>query len=238
MSDPTDFPSDTFTDGPAASGGQPSGGSGSRYQPAASVNFEAGDHHVSANPAERLAASRAVRRSWARFPYYARRYGERGRRFSASDSGWLITLCDLDQRAADHQARWLGELLSARGMPQWLLECHLRMLEEELVAARPHGAAHYARLGQAAAAMREERARWMPDERLAELSASFDRRVGEPLNRQHREMGAILATAVADERNGIRTAVTSVTSWACDRTRFPERFVTAAELVVAEARAG
>ena len=56
-------------------------------------NPEAGDHVISVDPAEQSAAAAAIRASWREFPYYARRYGERGWRFSLSDTGWLQTLC-------------------------------------------------------------------------------------------------------------------------------------------------
>lgn len=58
---------------------------------ARTLNPEAGEHAISADPGEQAAAEAATRLSWREFPYYAKRYGERGWRFSLSDSGWLQT---------------------------------------------------------------------------------------------------------------------------------------------------
>src|ERR1700759_3135283 len=91
---------------------------------ASTVNAEAGAHPISSDPVERLAAVAATRRSWKEFPYYPRRYGERGWRFSLSDSGWIQTLCDAGPGEALAQIKWLGGLLAARGMPCLLLERH------------------------------------------------------------------------------------------------------------------
>lgn len=208
------------------------------YGDARSLNPQGGHHPVTRDPVELAAAARAVTRSWAQFPYYARRYGERGRAFSASDSGWLVTLCDLTPAVAVSQARWLGSVLSARGMPQWLLECHLDLLREELAAATPERAAHYETLGRCAANLRALRRAHMPDDAFAALDAAFDARVGAPWNRRLRRMGGILAAAVADECAGLSHAVTSVESWATDAERFPdEPWIAAVRETIAGARA-
>jgi len=64
----------------------------SQHASARTLNPEAGEHPISAHPGEQAAAEAATRLSWKEFPYYAKRYGERGWRFSLSDSGWLQTL--------------------------------------------------------------------------------------------------------------------------------------------------
>lgn len=206
-------------------------------RPARLVNSEAGDHLVTSDPAEVAAADRAVKRSWAEFPYYARRYDERGRRFSASDSGWLVTLCDLGTGPAVAQATWLASVLAARGMPRWLLECHLGYLHEELVAAMPERAARYAPLLAAAEALRARRTNYIPHEVMTALGGSFDREVGEELARKHRRMGTMLVAAVADERDGLAQAVPSLMEWAADPERFSPAWVQAVQGTVAAARA-
>jgi hypothetical protein len=50
--------------------------------------------------------------------------------------------------------RWLGTVLAARGMPRLLLEEHLGILHEELVAAVPERAGQYDLLLDAARALR------------------------------------------------------------------------------------
>ena len=91
-----------------------------RYGEAAALNPEAGNHVITSDPRELAAARRAAQRTWAHFPYYARRYGVRGRNFALSDSGWLATLCDLPPSTAVEQVKWLGVVLSSRGMPRKL----------------------------------------------------------------------------------------------------------------------
>src|ERR671938_675891 len=65
------------------------------------LNADAGSHAVTADPLELAAIERAAERSWAAWPYMERWYGERGRRFTRSDSGWIAILPDLPQDAVD-----------------------------------------------------------------------------------------------------------------------------------------
>ena len=63
-----------------------------------------------------------------------------------SDSGWLATLPGLSAAAVEHQVRWLGTLLAARGMPRLLMEEHLVVLHDELCRALPERSGDYASL--------------------------------------------------------------------------------------------
>ncbi len=49
-----------------------------RYASARTINPEAGEHAIAATAAEQAAAEAATRLSWRDFPYYLKRYGERG----------------------------------------------------------------------------------------------------------------------------------------------------------------
>ena len=139
------------------------------------VNPEAGDHAVTADPDEQAAAEAAIRASWREFPYYAKRYGERGWRFSLSDTGWIQTLCHLSAPEARVQVRWLGGLLAARGMPLYLLERHLVHLHRELVQALTERTAQYDSLLSCANYLRESRS--VADSRgyVSDLIAPFRR---------------------------------------------------------------
>jgi hypothetical protein len=128
-----------------------------RYGVARDINPDAGTHAISNDPAERAAAEAATRQSWREFPYYPRRYGERGWRFSLSDSGWLSTLSDASDSEAFEQTRWLARLLVSRGMPQYLLERHLFHLHSALMQALPAKVKRYERLQRCAQRLREER---------------------------------------------------------------------------------
>ena len=207
-----------------------------RTQPASALNPAAGDHAVTADPLEIAAAERAIRRSWAEFPYYARRFGARGRSFSSSDSGWLVTLTIMTDEGARAQALWLGTVLSARGMPRWMLEHHLELLADELTHARPEDAARYERLRACARALRDRRQAHVDETTFVELERAFDARVPAAEQRRLRRMGGILVAAVADERDGVELAVPSVVSWATDPARFGDDWIAAVHETVAEAR--
>jgi hypothetical protein len=92
------------------------------------LNSEAGDTPAPAEPADLAAVTQAAKVLWRAFPYFAFRYGERGRAFGRSDAGYVVTLADLSDDMRRHQLRWLGELLAARGMPSILLEHQLELL--------------------------------------------------------------------------------------------------------------
>jgi hypothetical protein len=168
------------------------------------LNPEAGNHAMAADPAELAAGAVADARSFEEFPYYAIRFGERGRRFGSSDTAWLITLCDRTAESALQQAAWLGVVLSSRGMPQYLLECHLRNLHAALVDAMPERKPRYAVLASASRRFAKTRRSQFTDADFQRLAASF-----EPFPR----FGHVLVSAVADEALGIENAVPSLQTW-------------------------
>lgn len=206
------------------------------YATARDVNPSAGDHVVTSDPAERAAGERATRRSWRRFPYYAARYDGRGRRFGTSDSGWLVTLCDLLPGVAREQVRWLSSVLASRGMPRWMLECHLEYLHDELTRALPAQAARYAILLECARELRESRESHVDPRVFETLAAAFEERTAA-LPRRVRNMGELLVAAVADERAGFGNAVSSLEHWATNPDCFPPEWVGAVRETLAEARA-
>ena len=203
----------------------------------AALNPAAGHHAIPTDVREIRAALRAGERSWRRFPYYARRYGERGQYFTRSDSAWIVTLAQYPQEVVDKQMLWLGSLLSARGMSRWLLQVHLELLYAELVRIAPDRELLYARLLHAAAMLHALRRQYIGDEVGAALATQFDRRVGSALSSQLPETGSLLVAAVADEKAGIERAVISVEEWMTDSTRFPSAWIDAVRAVIQAARA-
>jgi hypothetical protein len=193
---------------------------------ARSINPEAGDHAVSTEPLEQAAAEAAVRASWREFPYYAKRYGERGWRFSLSDTGWIQTLCHLNIGEASAQAAWLGRLLATRGMPTYLLERHLLLLHRELLKAAPDRESKYARLLSCAASIRETWQAQIPESRFQELSQQFEIRVRGRMAHVA-NMGVIVVAAAADERAGIKGALATLNTWTCDASRFDAQWIAA-----------
>ena len=200
------------------------------------LNPEAGWHGIPEDLREIRAALRAGTRSWQQFPYYGWRYGERGRRFTRSDSAWIATISHLAQGEVSRHLLWLGGLLAARGMPRWLLEWHLRVLVEELGEAIPEQRQVYARLEHAADQFAAARRAHLPDAALAALSHDFDARVGPDWSGRLPGMGSILAAAVADEVAGIARAVTSLEGWLTDSARFPPHWCAAVRATLDHAR--
>ena len=206
-------------------------------QRASGLNPDAGDHPITSDPRELDASLRASQRSLAEFPYYVWRYGERGARFSNSDTAWLAHVCSMPAAHARQQIAWLGAVLSSRGMPQLLLERHLVILREELVAAVPEKRTSYGTLTRNAGNLGKLRIRAIPERKANAIATVFAKTAPGPWRDRIPEMGRLLVAAVADERNGIERAVISVEEWVCDEKRFSQRWVSACRAAIAAARA-
>lgn len=203
---------------------------------ARTLNPEAGEHVISADPGEQAAAEAATRLSWREFPYYAKRYGERGWRFSLSDSGWLQTLCELSPDAARSQMLWLANLLAARGMPRYLMERHLEHLHAELLARMPDRAGRYDFLRLLSAQLREIRNASLPSAAFASLASDFDARTRDCRDAV-KNMGVVIVAAVADDAGGIGNVLGKVSEWAGDPARFDLEWIQAVQAIIAQARA-
>jgi hypothetical protein len=204
--------------------------------PAASLNADAGHHGITADPREVEAAVRAGEETLRRVPYVTWRFGDRGRRFGHSDSAWLAGLTWLAQEELERQIGWLGELLSARGMPRLLLERHLIVLREALAAAVPERAGDYAKLGVAAEHLRRVRVNHVAETSAARIAAGFDAAVGEEWASERVGVGELLVAAVADEHAGVEHAVSSLMEWLTDPERFSATWIAAVKETVSEAR--
>jgi hypothetical protein len=185
------------------------------------LNRDAGSHPITVDLDELRAALRAAEASWEEFPYYAWRFGERGRHFSWSDSAWLVTLSRQAEPQVWRHVSWLGGLLAGRGMPRLMLERHLRLLHKELVRAKPEPPRAHDVLRRMAERLAEERRRVLDDLTLHTFGEDFDARVGADWSRQLRGTGELLAAAVADECGGLTQAVPSLAAWMGEPSRFP-----------------
>lgn len=195
---------------------------------AQALNADAGAHEVTHDPREIMAAVDAGIETWAQHPYYAARYGTRGRRFTRSDSAWLVTLVDLAEPVRRERLDWLGRMLATRGMPTLLLEAHLRHLHQALVAAIPERAARYGGLESASRALAERRLAALPD---------FDAlATGVPHHAELGSLGPIVVSAVVDERLGIPGVVASVDSWLAAPQRLDPARLAAVRQVIERAR--
>lgn len=195
---------------------------------AQALNADAGAHEVTHDPREIMAAIDAGIETWAQHPYYAARYGTRGRRFTRSDSAWLVTLVDLAEPVRRERLDWLGRLLATRGMPTLLLEDHLRHLHQALVAAVPERAVRYGALESASLVLAARRLAALPD--FDALAA------GVPRHAELGSLGPIVVSAVVDERLGIQGVVASVESWLAAPRRLDPACLAAARQAIARAR--
>lgn len=200
------------------------------------LNPEAGTHPIAADPREVRAAMDADERSRREFPYYQARYGARGARFGASDGAWIATLAEFGQDGVNRQVLWLGEVLSSRGMPRWLLERHLEVLHGALAEALPEREPEYAKLLRAAGMLRAQRQGQIGEEDFGVLAREFESDVGPEWSRRLPGMGGILVAAVVDEKLGIGRAVPSVQEWATNPMRFPGSWIAAVRRTVYAAR--
>jgi heme oxygenase len=201
------------------------------------INPEAGNHPIPADEREIRAALEASNRGWAEFPYYKWRFGDRGKRFSDSDTCWLATLITLEGKELEKQIAWLGRVLATRGMPVLMLETTLRVLYEELVKAVPDKKLSYDKLLEAAAAFFRERTKQIAESEVPRLAGDFEAAVGPELAEQYKNTGRLLMSAVADEKNGREGAVSAIQEWMTDPDRFPKAWISAVNDIIRKATA-
>ncbi len=201
------------------------------------LNAEAATHPVPADPRELAASLRAGDLCWHRFPYLAERYGERGYRFTRSDSAWLATLTHLDPPTVAGQISWLRQVLATRGIPSLILQTHLNILCDELDAAFPANIAVHDTLRRAADGLRDARQAHIPDVQIAALAAAFDLATEAYWRSRLPQTPHLLVAAVADEIDGSIGAAVNLSGWMTNPQRFPAGWIAAVEATVSQARA-
>lgn len=201
------------------------------------LNPAAGDVPVPEDQREIDAAERAGRISCRVFPYIAWRYGERGRQFTRSDSAWLAWLTRFDQERVDQQIAWLRDVLSNRGMPSWVLEVHLRVLQRQLERAAPMQQAKYQSLGVSADGLRAARQQQISAPRQQQLAADFAAALKRSSSRLISGAAKLIVAAVADEQLGVKNAVSSLAPWLTDLAQLRESARDSRRLSAADRRA-
>jgi heme oxygenase len=202
-----------------------------------SLNPEAGAHPVPDDPGEIEAALHAGQRCWLEYPYFAWRFGERGRRYTNSDGAWLVTLTTRDQAVINAQVEWLGVVLASRGIPRILLQRHLELLYEELMTRMPaQRAANYRKLLAAADHLAEQRRTVISDADLDAICNRFEQAVGPDWRARLPGIGNLLVSAVTDQRHGIMQAAPRLESWLTDPERFPPHWIAAVREGLQQAR--
>jgi hypothetical protein len=195
-------------------------------------NADAGNHPMPNDPREVLAALRAFERCYAQHPYFEQRYGERGRAFTRSDGGYLVTLTDHPQAYVNSQVAWLAGLLANRGMPRWLMEQHLEILHDELTVVRPGRSDDYAKLGHAAQVLRSARQAFLSQADFDAIAGAFDVRTEHQL----KNAGGLVAAAVCDECCGLSEAVPSLLNWLANPDIFADSWCEAVRDTISQTR--
>lgn len=121
------------------------------------INPEAGNHELPLDPRVLEIALNVGEQCWNKFPVLKRKFGERGRRFTLSDSCWLVTLADFPEQVARDQVLWLARMLDPRGVPPYMIQYHLRKLGRELARGLPEKAGHYRKLTRLARELGKEK---------------------------------------------------------------------------------
>jgi len=199
------------------------------------INPEAGNHPVPEDEREIQAALSASDRTWEEFPYYEQRYGERGKRFSDSDTCWLVTLTSLDQETLQKQIDWLCRVLATRGMPTIMMERTLTALHEALSRARPGRMSIYKKFQVSADILRRSRENVFSDKTFQSLADEFEKDTGPEMAAKLRNTGQLLVAAIADEKSGIEGSVAALRDWLTDGNRFSTEWIRAVEKTLAKA---
>lgn len=198
------------------------------------LNAQAGNHPVPQDAREVRAALEAGRECLERFPYLEMRFGDRGRRFTFSDSAWVVAVVKDVPEQAEAQLAWLIRLLSQRGMPSWIMEEYLVLLHEHLNAAIPEGAQRHAILLEICGQWKAMRCQHIPESRFTELALEFNREASRQAIRQAIRQampewaerlkcpGELLISAVVDRANGMDRAVESLCTWFIDDEHYPK----------------
>ena len=191
------------------------------------LNPEAGNHPVPQDKRDLIAVLRASERCLAEFPYFMYRYGKRGRRFADADGAWLATLPELGAEGMHAQVDWLGQLLSARGMPRLLLARHMEFLAEELGVARTDQPERSLMLEAAAKQIRSKMNTRLTREFLQKNVKSLHLTCERFGDFACDEAIILLASAAVDEADGLDRSTESLLSWLADPARFPKPWVEA-----------
>jgi len=194
-----------------------------------SINPEAGNHPIPTNALEIIASIRAADICWQKFPYYQKRYAERGVRFARSDSAWLAALVHLPQDELDRQIKWLTGLLAARGMPSITMQFHLEILHEALTKDIPENASLYQKLYVSAKLLENDRTKRISNDTMEKMDAAFKTSLGDAYDQSFHDAGLLIISSVVDAHNGYNNAISSLKEWITDPNRFSDIWIKAVE---------
>ncbi len=196
-----------------------------------SLNPEAGNFPIPTDPIEINCAISAGLKCWDEFPFYEKRYGERGRRFTVSDSAWLVTLSELPVDLAISQVYWLAKYLAKIGMPTITMEFQLKYLYEELSEAIPENEPKYKTLLIASNALCESRLKILEQQFFEEGNLVFNSYLEDSGYSDEilDNTGLLICSSIADLRNEFDDSVQAFKCWITDPLIFPNEWIKAVE---------
>ncbi|WP_027182927.1 biliverdin-producing heme oxygenase [Desulfovibrio inopinatus] len=192
---------------------------------AVSLNPEAGNHPICQDEQEITAVMQASVRCLVDYPYLIYRFGTRGRRFLDSDGAWLVHLTNLETKEMLSQVLCFGQSLTSRGIPQLLLEHHLRMLHRELRRVLPENQERYEKLIFCADHMRRHRRELLSEDVIDALTSDFCNQTGLYGNFAAKEAAELIIAGVLDEAQGLENATDSLMPWLADPMRRPAPWI-------------
>jgi heme oxygenase len=205
-----------------------------RYH-AVALNVEAGDHAVPQNPMEIGLALRAGNAAWKKFSYLEQRYGVRGKRFTNSDSCWLVTLTHAPgQDVATKALDWLRTVLATRGIPTVVLEVHLRSIQQAIALEFPEQLKMQAQFDVFLSNRETERRVHLGTDGQSPLIDVFNRRFQECSGLRVDLAADLIASAWLDERSGVTGSLPALHNWFTDAGRFSKDWIANVNELLAE----
>jgi heme oxygenase len=202
---------------------------------AVAMNFEAGDHAIPQNPIEIDLALRAGKAAWEKFPYLEQRYGARGKRFTNSDSCWLVTLTHAPgQDVATKALDWLRTVLATRGIPTLVLEVHLRTIQQAITPEFPEQIKMRAQFDPFLSNREAERRVHLGADGQSPLIDVFNSRFQACSGFKVESAADLVASAWMDERSGVTGSLSALHSWLTDVGRFSSDWIANVNELLAE----
>jgi heme oxygenase len=198
---------------------------------ASSLNPEAGNHAIPKDPLEVDLALRAGLRAWEKFPYIGFRYGDRGRRFTTSDSCWLVSLIPMPFETIRKSIFWLRTVLATRGLPSLILETHMDEIAGLYAQTFPESSTSLQHFRAVAALLRAERLEVGNEAWFHGMHKRYEPLLPKLMTDQCGPVSTLLAAAWADEQAGMVGAFDAVFQWYCDSSRFDPGWISTVQTI-------
>ena len=178
------------------------------------------------DPIEIELALRAAKVAWEKYSYLEHRYGERGRRFTDSDSCWLFTLARAPREVVvTNSLEWLRRVLAVRGIPTVILEFHLMAIVLAIESEFPEQPIKKIQFFQFLADRKAERRRLVGAESRSLVVDVFDQRFRACTGFKVELAAELITSAWVDEQSGISGSLAALCNWFTDGERFSKVWV-------------